>query len=156
MDIRGIKMPNIFLIMGNPNAGKSRTIRSLTGVSRRRSRCYQVETRSGIIDIYIQLDSIQEEGKTPKEFIDYIKNNYNNIQNIFVGVWISYGDMPPGVDYIQAFLNEGWNVNQIVVLGANNIVNLPQNMPQPHYIPDSRSLPSNTIASRIRQWWQWL
>ena len=148
-------MPNIYIIMGNGNSGKSRTIRALTGISRMRDTGYQIGTQIGDINVYVRVSSLQESDISPQDFIREVQNG--NYQNVLVGLWINQGNgQPNGVNYIQEFLNAGWNINQIVILGANNVPNLPQNTSQPNPILNSRTLPSNTIASYIRNWWQWL
>jgi len=147
-------MLNIFIIMGDRNTRKSATIRALTGAFQR--KVYQVATQMGNIDIFVQISSLQESRISPQKFIKEIEEY--NCPNVLVSLWISQGNgQPDGLTYIREFLNRGWNIQQIVVLGVNNLpYNLPQNTPSPNYIPNSRDLPANQIASQIREWWQWL
>ena len=148
-------MPNIFIIMGEKNTRKSATIRALTGVHHKTRRGYQIGTPRGDINVFIKISSLQESPISPQDFITDIQNR--NYQNVLISLWISQGNgQPNGVTYIREFLNVGWNISQIVVLGTDNIQNSPQNTPVPYYISNSRTLPSNTIASQIRERWQWL
>ena len=148
-------MPNIFIIMGDEKTKKSSTIRALTGIYQMRS--YDVGTQNGEINVFIHPSSLQETDTSSQEFI----NKHTTKENILVSLWIrdkrgrdDY--FPVGIEYIRNFIDAGWNISQIVGLGVDNIPNLSQNTPQPHYILNSRNLPSNTIASQIREWWRWL
>lgn len=147
-------MPNVFIIMGIRNGKKSAAIRALSGAFKRGK--YSVATLNGNIDVFIQISSLQESKISPQAFIREV--NQNRYPNVLVCLWISQGrGQPTGETYIQNFLNAGWNIQQIVILGANNLpYNLPQNTTHPNYIPNSQNLPANHIASQIRSLWQWL
>ena len=148
-------MPNLFIIMGDRDTRKSSTIRNLTGAYNR--KLYQVETIQGnIIDIFIQVSSLQESRISPQEFLQEM--NRENYQNILLSLWISEGNnQPNGLTYIQHFINANWSIHEIVILGINNLpYQLPQNCPNPNFISNSKIIPANTIASKIRRWWQWL
>ena len=148
-------MPDVYVIMGDGNTRKSATIRALTGAFQR--GLYQVATRNaGVIDIFVQISALQESKISPQQFIQEVTQN--NYQHILVSLWISQGGrQPSGQDYIRNFLNAGWNILEILVLGTATLsYNLPPGSPPPNYIPNSRNLPANQIASQIRTWWQWL
>jgi hypothetical protein len=147
-------MPNVFIIMGDRNTRKSATIRALAGPFQK--GIYQVATHIGNIDIFVQISSLQESRISPQNFISEISQD--NYQNVLVSLWVSNGNgQPNGYTYIQDFVHAGWNIQEIVVLGVNNFPNnLPENTPNPRFIPNSQNLPANQIASQIREWWQWL
>jgi hypothetical protein len=148
-------MSNIFAIIGERNTRKSATTRALTGAFKR--GVYQIETSGGdIIDFFVQISSLQESGISPKEFIE--ECNQNSYSDVLVCLWISGGNgQPNGLTYIQNFLNAGWDIREIVVLGTNKLpYTLPQHTPTPNFVSNSQNLPANNIASRIREWWQWL
>jgi len=147
-------MPDIFIILGDRNTRKSATIRALTGAFQK--GLYQVATRGGNIDIFVQISSLQESRISPQDFISEVSQNH--YQSVLVSLWISNGNgQPNGHTYIQDFLHVGWNIREIVILGVNNLpTNLPQNTPTPTFILHSRTLPANQIASQIRGLWQWL
>ncbi len=147
-------MPNIFIIMGDRNTRKSATIRALTGVFH--GGVYKVATKERDIDVFVQISSFQESKMSSQDFIG--KVNENNYSNVLVALWVSKGNKQPnGFTYIQDFLDASYNIQQIVVLGTNNLpYDLPKNTPNPNYIHNSQNLPANRIASRIRRWWQWL
>ncbi len=148
-------MPNIFIILGGRNTRKSSTIRALTGVSR--ENIYQVAIQRGIIDVFVKISSLQESKISPEDFISEV--NQNRYQNVLVSLWIARsGQQPDGNVYIQNFLRTGWNIREIVVLGRDSLPynNLPQGLPEPRFILNSREMPVNQIASQIRERWQWL
>ncbi|NIA11973.1 MAG: hypothetical protein GWP10_20195 [Nitrospiraceae bacterium] len=148
-------MINAFIIMGNENSRKSSTIRALTGAYNK--GIYKVATRSGNINIFVQISSLQESKLSPTEFINSIKNQ--EVQNVLVPLWISEknNNFPSGCNYIHDFQGANWNIKGRVVLGTRNLpCELPTNVIQPEFIPNSTILPANEIASKIRNWWNWL
>ena len=145
-------MPDVYVIMGDKNTRKSSTIRALTGVYNK--GVYEIAIQGGqVIDVFVQISSLQESGISPQEFIKETKN----YQHILLSLWILSGNgQPDGLTYIQDFINAGWDIREIVVLGMNNLpYNLPTNAPKPKYIQNSINLPANQIASQIRNWWKW-
>lgn len=144
-------MPNVFVVLGDRKTGKSVTIRALTGVYNK--RVMQVATQAGNIDIFVQITSLQESGIAPQNFVTEIANR----TNVLVPLWVSPGNgQPNGLQYIQTFINNGWTISQIVVLGTNNLsYNMPAGLPNPFFIPNSLTIPPNQIAHQIRAQWGW-
>lgn len=154
-----MKMVDIFIIMGGRNTKKSATIRALTGVFKRKNYKVAIETRQGnidVINVFVQISSLQESRISPQDFINQIKQN--GYLNVLVSLWISSSNgQPDGITYIQEFISVGWNIREIVVLGTNSLSDhLPTDAPAPNFIPNSRDLPANQVASQIRRLWQWL
>ncbi len=148
-------MTDVYVIMGDRNTRKSATIRALTGAFKR--GLYRVATQNvGVIDIFVQISSLQESRIPPQNFIQQVQQS--NYQYVLVSLWIFQSNRQPnGLTYIQSFLNAGWNIQAIVVLGTDRLpYNLPADTPNPNFIPNSQNLPANQIASQIRGWWQWL
>ena len=151
-------MPNVYVVLGEANARKSSTARTLTGVPQR--KCVTVATNSGDIDIFVQISSLQESKITPDDFINEMTSG--GYDNVLVTLWISQrftstGVYPAGVDYLHAFVAAGWNIAQIVVLGTSTLPSaLPASAPSPNFIPNSWSTPVNQIASQVRAWWGWV
>jgi len=121
--------------MGNPNTRKSSIIRALTGFlyqNPNNTRRYEVQTTNNVLHMYIEPSSLQEKNILPNAFI----NMCNNENHILVALWIKDRTLrnrertyyPRGVDYIQHFINAGWNIRQVVVLGVGAIPNMP-NLP---------------------------
>jgi hypothetical protein len=147
-------MPNIFIIIGEDNTRKSSTIRALTGASKR--NVYQVATINQHIQIFVQISALQEQGKSPQQFMNEITQM--SCPNVLLSLRINaVGRQPNSLTYIQNFLGANWCIREIVVLGTNQLpYNLPNNLPTINYIPNARNMTNNEIASKIRQWWQWL
>jgi hypothetical protein len=162
-------MPNVYVILGEADARKSSTIRALTGVGQLQPGWSVATTLPlGDIWVYVQIRSLQEEADiTPDEFIKIITehNEYRDkktpkwdpVTNILIPLRISScPNCPDGAGYLQHFAEAGWNIRQIVVLGATTLpAGLPAGVPT-HLISDSSSRPANWIASQIRGWWSWL
>ncbi len=147
-------MPNVYIIVGGSQTGKSRTVRALTGASTARPRGHFVgTTNQGVITVYIQVRSLQEAHIAPQDFINTIQQG--NYENVLVTLRIKPIDIyPEAARYIEAFLGVGWIIKHIVLLNANVIHNQPENIPQP-MILQTNGVPSNTLASQIRPVWQW-
>ncbi|GAH30460.1 unnamed protein product, partial [marine sediment metagenome] len=96
----------------------------------------------------------QESEIAPQNFVTEIANR----TNVLVPLWVSPSKgQPDGLQYIQTFINNGFIISQIVVLGINKLpYNLPAGLPNPLFIPDSRTIPPNQIAHQIRGQWGWL
>jgi len=143
-------MPNVFVLIEEDGARKSSTIRALTGIHNKGD--WQVATTTVIMNIYIETRSLQEKSIRPQDFI----NQFGNKQNILISLRINpCKGCPGGVDYINAFVSNGWNISQIVILGTNILPGLSQGLPQPFPIPIVPIEPANQIASRIRTRWGW-
>lgn len=147
-------MPIVYAILGDANTRKSSTTRALTGVYRR--RVLTVATRRGNIDIFVQTSSLQEYEISPQAFMDNM-NNAGHLQ-ILVNLWISPAqNFPAGNSYLRDFVNAGWTIEQIVILGSNPIdAELPIGSPIPLHIPNSTVMPANQIACQVRENWNWL
>ena len=146
-------MPDMYLIMGDRDVRKSSTIRALTGAPRK--NVYEVATAEGNIDVFVQLSSLQESEIEPEEFIDEV----GGYLHVLISLWIRQRNeqLPDGLTYIRHFLDAGWNIRQVVVLGAEELpYELPLAVENVHYIPDAENMPTNQIAHQIREWWQWL
>jgi hypothetical protein len=151
-------MPTVYAILGDANTRKSSTTRALTGVAQRKS--VTVATVSGDIEVFVQVSSLQELNVLPSDFISQVMAEGH--KNVLVELWISSRThmrtvYPPGLDYFLAFLNAGWAIRHVVVLGVSSLSrSLPPGAPSPNFIPQSASIPVNRIASHIRAWWAWL
>jgi hypothetical protein len=150
-------MPTAYVILGNANTRKSSTARALTGVARRKS--VTVATNTGNIEIFVQISSLQESEIQPSDFV--AEMNSGGYENVLVTLWVSErvtssDTYPQGVDYLQVFIDDGWSIAYVVVLAASTFHGSPTGTPSPHFIPDSRTTPVNSIAAQIRDWWGWV
>ena len=162
-------MPNVYAILGDSNTRKSSTVRALTGVFQGHSAWNVATTTHPPLDVHVEVSSLQESNISPQGFVDIIDAvnqnrvslNLPHVANILVPIWISAGNnLPAGINYLQHFAQmptPGWNISQIVVLGATAlpIASLPAGVPA-HLISGSASMPVNLIASQIRGMWGWL
>ena len=152
-------MPNIFIIIGDQNTRKSSTIRALTGVGRERE--IAVATLTQTISVFAKVSSLQEADILPQDFITSVQGH--NYDNILVSLRIAEivgrngTRYPIGQTYIQEFVNVGWNIAEVVVLG-NNILPypLPAVAPALNSIANSTNIPVNQISTTIKNWWNWI
>lgn len=145
-------MPNLYVVMGNSNVGKSRTIRALTGVYRS-SICPVALHQGDTVEIFVQVPALQESRISPRQFTA----GYSNYENILLALWIRTGQgCLDGQTYLREFQRAGWNVTDIIVLSTNAFRHTVPGLPEPYPIPNSRRMPANQIAHEIRDRWQWL
>jgi hypothetical protein len=150
-------MPDIYIIMGHSKSRKSATIMALTGASKVRAEGYEVATSTTTdIIFFIQTRSLQEKKISPEDFINNI--NIGNYANVLISLRINPANKKPnGLEYIRAFINVGWSIKQISVLGVQKLpYDLPSKVPFPKVIPDAKTMAANRIASQIRSEWGWL
>ena len=157
-------MPDVYVVLGGSNMRKSSTVRALTGVPMQYDT-WMVETTTGSIDVYVQIKALQEAEITPPDFVNKIANvnqyrnklGYSPVSNILIPLRISaVNGFPDGAVYLQHFIQVGWNIQPIFVLGATALpIGLPSGVPA-HLISNSTTIPVNQIASSIRGWWNWL
>ncbi len=146
-------MPRVFIIMGHRKVRKTSTIRALTGVYKFGE--WDVTTSDmGVLKIYIHLSALQEKMITPEVFLRDNKNH----ENILVPLRIDGGyKYPKGIEYIKKIIEAKWVIAGVVVLKEQELVNsgfLDER--RLHFLPNSENTPSNQIASKIRNWWNWL
>lgn len=146
-----IKITKIYLILGDGETKKSSTIRALTGIHKHDK--WKIETNHGIIDIYVQIQSLQECNADLATFIEDIKE----FEYALVPLRVSgTSKQNNGLEYIKTFIENGLEIVQIVLLGIKELpYKLPPNLPKPLPIEDSENIPSNKIAHLIRNQWGW-
>jgi ABC-type methionine transport system ATPase subunit len=155
-------MPNIYIIMGDANAGKSTIIRALTGMGHPRGDWKIKPMNRPKITIYILSHALQEDVylKTVKDLLRKSKD----CDTILVALRIKGRDPVRGSGYyhIREFKKQGCTISQIVVLAdahrQNQIRRELRNigrLPIAHFFPPQRE-PANAIASKIRKKWKWL
>lgn len=140
--------PEIWVIMGRAAVGKSSTIRALTGAYN--SRNIRVQTIQGILDIFVQVRSLQEIGVNPVTFIHAHLNDRYILLSLRSN---SLAQFPNGLVYLRAFINSNWIIKGIVVLDNTLPYTLPPTL-SPSYI--NNSIPINHIARKIRCIWEWI
>jgi len=145
--------PEVWIIMGNRAVGKSTAIRALTGIYQ--SKKTDVKTLEDVLEcIFVHVRSLQEKKIQPSSFI----NDHNNNRYVLLSLRVDkIGNFPKGLEYIQKFINNNWDIRKIVVLGTNNLpYTLPGELPAPIFITNSNDIPANQVAHEIREDWNWL
>jgi energy-coupling factor transporter ATP-binding protein EcfA2 len=142
----------IYLIIGEKNSGKSSIIRALTGIRISGKINIAIPTE---VTFYVQLMSFQEEAmQNPSNAIKSLKK-INCESNLCALRLNKTQNFPDAQTYIDALINEGWEIAGIIVLGENN---LQQQFHQlcVHTINPPKEYSINKNASKIRKWWSWL
>jgi len=138
--------------MGDTKTRKSAVIRALTGAHKR--GVYDVATSLGVLNVYVQISSLQEDNITPAKFVrEHLKD-----ENVLIPLWIKgRGKFPDGDVYLARFLQAGWYISGLVILGVKNVkIKIPNGVPNPVYFPNSKVEPANKTANSIRKLWGWL
>ncbi len=169
-------MPDVYVILGESDTRKSSTVRALTGAPMQYD-AWRVATNPPTgkidIDVYVQIQALQEAGIAAPDFVDKIadvdkhrvKHGLSIVTNILVPLRIlGVNGFHDGADYLKHFagIPHGWNIRPIVVLG---VAALPTTLcawkQQSICIPFQNTIPptmppANGIASQIRPLWNWL
>jgi energy-coupling factor transporter ATP-binding protein EcfA2 len=168
-------MPNVFIVMGDAQSGKSTTIRALTGLGPPK-KCWNIRKQNNEdIDIYVFSHALQEDDKT-KTVNQLLALAKGCNKNILVSLRIGRRNTARGTgyDHIRQFIEQGCNIAQIVVLivpdenntrSDGNIINgIEQEFhnegidvnPLVIVRRANELYPANAIAAKIRKEWGWL
>ena len=150
-------MRRVFIVVGHSGSRKSSTIRALTGVGH--PKVLQVQPINGeILDIYIHPASLQEDKRTPDDFIRFVEN-LNDNPDVLVALRLQgsrTGEFPDATEYALQFEQAGWQIAGVASLHGGPRNPLINNTPAPIPIDNSNNMPANGIANRIRREWDWL
>jgi hypothetical protein len=144
---------NVYLLMGDRNTRKSSSVRCLTGLYKKDTRKIELVNKEEI-EIFAMLQALQEAKVHPDVFIKLVKKE--KYSNVLVPLRIERANRcPAGSEYVKKFLDEGWNVKPIIVLGTDRLpYQLASNI-VPEYIKDSADKPNNRNVKKIRSKWGW-
>lgn len=178
-----IQSKRVWIIVGQPNSGKSSVIRALTGI--RNADIYQIsetikpQPNTNTFYAFIIPSALQELYRLiPSDYINFIENkvipanlkgnnrglNYikskwhNNINDLVLCLHPNNKNVGyDAKDYINAFIQVGWNIQPIIYLDIQNppIITGTIN----HTVTARRNNPqisSNHTANAIRKIWNWL
>ena len=151
-------MPTVYAILGEDNTRKSSTIRALSGAGQHRPM--DIQTRAGMISVYIQISALQESMIQPQAFVQLVAAG--RYPNVLVASRIAplrkRGQLfSSGVAYLAAFAAAGWAFHQIVLLGTTTPpAGLPRATLPPFPVPQAAIIPANQIAAALRATWSWL
>lgn len=145
----------VYVIAGASQSGKSSTIRALTGAARHGTR--RLRTTTGTeISVYVQLQSLDEEGIDANAFIHRVEQAQPHADHVLVALRIR-----TAMDSINVFVEHGWHIADVVVLGqewphGDGWNELGDHLVEPLVVPGARGLPANEIPHRLRHRWGWL
>jgi hypothetical protein len=146
-------MVEAYVILGEHDVRKSSSVRALTGAGSRGQRT--VATNVGNIDVWTEIRALQENSITSAKFITTVINSGDQY-TLFPLRISQHRGFHGGANYIQDFINAGWTILHVVLLGAAAVQGgLPPGTPNPNIVPQSRVTPANQIAAQIRAWWAW-
>src|SRR5262245_50581674 len=113
---------NVYAVIGGGDTRKSSSVRALTGVGQRKA--VAVATVTGAMQTFVQISALQESEISPGDFVhDMNSGGHQNILVTLRDAPLHKGGAhyPSGSDYIQEFIRAGWNIHQVVVLGAHHL-----------------------------------
>lgn len=145
---------NVYLLMGDKNTRKSSSIRCLTGM-RIKNICEIELITKEEIKVYAMLQALQEAKVEPKSFIKMVKKE--KYSNVLVPLRIEKANnCPAGSEYVKEFLDAGWNVMPVIVLGTGKLpYQLASNL-VPEFIKASAKSPNNSNVKQIKGKWGWV
>lgn len=154
-------MPNLHIIIGDPNTRKSSSLRCLIGMARYGD--YDVAQASGPpIRVYCQLKALQEEPILPADFIANIHNRQPKPPlDIAISLRVTAVGNYPGFDvYLKAFSGAGWLLVNVALLGpaaCGQQTSITASYPGTRIcaIPLSPTQPTNQTAGGVRNTWLW-
>jgi hypothetical protein len=142
---RATLMTKAFIIIGEAGMRKSGAVRALTGAYDR--GLYPVETiNNGVLDLFIQIRSLQEVEISPETFIDETREEGYN--HILLTLRIENAN-----DYIKEFIKSKWEIVSIISFVKDTLPVIRLNY---HTIHNTDTMPANKIASIIRNLWNWI
>ncbi|MGE6487402.1 hypothetical protein [Paenisporosarcina sp. NPDC076898] len=156
---RVIKLPDLYVLIGEQNTRKSSTIRALSGFRDRSggglARPHYITFSNGQQEaFYIEPTSLQEK-KIPSINVINEANNYDNV--LLALREKSINNYPDYYEYLDDFITAGWRIVGLLVLGTNTLQRgLPSTISNVLYEPNSKNKSSNALAAQLRNSWQWL
>jgi hypothetical protein len=142
-------MVDVWAVIGNQNAGKTSTIRALTGVpGKRRTWDVAYSANGPSIPTYVHPQALQEGKIAPAAFIADVKKA--KVSRVIVALRLKAArGQPDAQGYLSQFLQAGWTVNSAVLNPAKPL----QGILTKAVKLRGRPLPSNQIARQLRQRW---
>ena len=156
-------MPRLHLVIGDSNTRKSSLVRCLSGVfgGRSANQHMQIQQATGtVITVYCATSALQENLRplSPSDFITLVNSMVPVPTDILITLRVnSRSTYPNAAQYVAAFLNAGWVVASVALLGASAQA-LARVAPAARIaaIPNSTTQPTNLTASIVRPVWGWL
>ena len=141
-------MVDVFVVIGDPNAHKTSTIRALTGVHQVTPKWDVWYVPEGSLATYVYPSGLQEGGVPPDRFISMVARQ--GVGRVIVALrYDPARTCPRAADYLIAFQEAGWNVKH-AVLGPRPPL---QGFASGIGVPNAPQMPSNEIAGHLRAAW---
>ncbi len=140
-----------YVIIGDGGTRKSGVVRCLTGVFGGGKRDVKFVKPNQVFPVYVQVRSLQEIGN--KNIGKFIKDiNQSGVKHLLVCLRDTAfrGCLDSG-GYLKAFKAAGWNIHREVRMNQSNRSNA-----RVLYVPNSRNMPSNEVASLVRSHFGWV
>jgi hypothetical protein len=149
-------MKTIYIITGAPNDRKSSSIRALTGVHDGKS--FDVEINGTTEYVFVMTTSPNEvkskslpHGISPSELIKLIKGLKKETKIILpIRLIKPLHELPTAEEYIKVLHHAGYEIAPVAMYNSN--VSLPNGV-HGTLINNTRTIPANKLASKLRKLW---
>lgn len=143
-------MVQVFAVIGDTHCHKTSTIRALTGVGQVQ-RHWNVEYGvAGTGETFVQPNGLQEKDIPAGDFIADV--NAADVSNVIVALrYDAARNQPDARSYLDAFRAAGWTISGYAILGPRPLL---AGFANGIAVPNAPTLPSNEIASHLRNTWQ--
>ena len=155
-------MPTLYAAIGPAGSRKSSLIRSLTGIGNRHAdfdrNILDIQLATGAVaQVYCCSPALQEIAIDPATFIAAVQQQGSRATDVAIALRRAPAQGCPGcIDYLQAWLNVGWSIGGIVLLGAGHpVAQHYPGTPQIQRFPNSLQTPTNEMAAQVRNAWGW-
>lgn len=164
------KAINVYLVIGEPNMGKSTAIRHLVAFTERGKALFEKELLtvypSPFIISFYGYQALQESGISPQDFIQFVKNQAKQPENLILALRLNatngnknVGAFPDANAYIQAFIKAGWTISKSVVLDDSGNAKYPKNWNALSVLSrpaQGKAVPTNRMAANTRIYFGWI
>ncbi|WP_022654811.1 hypothetical protein [Aquaspirillum serpens] len=146
----------VHVVIGNPNSGKSTTIRHLSGCRIKENNWHICVNGSSRIFV-VRMSSLQEKSISPQDFINEINQITHPVTDILLPLRLQKrAAFPDYAAYLLAFQNAGWQIASLAFMSQHQPSNTYGAAVYMHQQPNNwRLQPSNLIADNIRSAWGW-
>jgi len=159
-------MPNLHVIIGDPDTRKSSLTRCLVGVGRVNhgsgTRWDVALVRGAPIKLFCKVASLQEgqHAMGSTAFIRFVKDLRPVPDEILISLRVSGGRFPDAVDYLSAFNAASWPVRSVALMDTSAIGLAPLRAlaagARVARVPGSSIVPTNASAALVRKVWGWV
>ena len=166
------KKINVYLVIGEPNMGKSTVMRHLVAFTGRNGgkALFEKELLTSypqpfIISFY-GYQALQESGISPREFIQFVQNQTKQPENLILALRLNATNgkkntqaCPDADAYIRAFIKAGWTIFKSVVLDNSGNAKYPEDWNALSVLSrpaQNAPIPTNRMAAYTRIYFGWI